>query len=625
MIVVSGGSDPVIRHMVSAVWYTLLCIVVYSLLRPGHSFSSVSKMDRLPPENQEQLRKMSTDRLRLKLGTAGYKDDRLVNLDRAELLEALAEVMLAMLGQDSTQATPEAQEASQAPHTIDETGSITSEAGSEAIRLRELELEEKNAEREERKIAREAEERKAAREAEERKAEREAVARRALLEAEAEERRAARKAQEQKAEREHNLEMEKIKMQLEQAKMLHEMKKIELNARENPLGDNEWDDGCTPCEPRGAGNLALQTKQFGEIMRHVLPKMPQESSELPQFFETVEKLYLLYAVPGGIQAMLLIPLLTDQAKSLVNRMSVDKMRNFDDLKQFLLAEYKLTPREYKTRFENAAKSADETYTLFTARLRNLLSYYLKSRQVADYKTLIELLISDRLKGSLPQGPLNYVLTQEGEGWFIPNKVASLADVFVNNRATMAGPRTTNVKAARVATAVESESQNAQQNQQGSHQSWRGGSGGSHLPNKMERGQCYHCGEFGHIARVCKQIQCYVCDGFGHIARDCMAVGDRESDQEETGGSYRGRSRGSYRRTSMDQSQQSLGEEVHVNLCSTAESFQVRTTQDRGVQADEVGQVTLVNPDEWEFGDFRSLVMCAQVTICRLCVYIHCTL
>ena len=68
--------------------------------------------------------------------------------------------------------------------------------------------------------------------------------------------------------------------------------------------------------------------------------------------------------------------------------------------------------------------------------RNLLSYYLKSRLVEDYDTLIELLISDRLKGSLPQGLLNYILTQEEEGWYVASKVASLADVYVNNRATV---------------------------------------------------------------------------------------------------------------------------------------------------------------------------------------------
>jgi len=119
-------------------------------------------------------------------------------------------------------------------------------------------------------------------------------------------------------------------------------------------------------------------------------------------------------------------------------MSVTKMGVYTELKDFLLAEYKLTPREYKTRFENATKQTDETNILFAARLRNLLTYYLSSRDVADYDTLFELLISDRLKGALPQGPLNYVLTQEGEGWYTSEKVASLADVFVNNRATIVG-------------------------------------------------------------------------------------------------------------------------------------------------------------------------------------------
>ena len=71
-------------------------------------------------------------------------------------------------------------------------------------------------------------------------------------------------------------------------------------------------------------------------MRHVLPKMPHESAELPQFFETVEKLYAMYAVPGVVQANLLIPLLTDQAKALVNQMSVDSMSKYDELKKFLL-------------------------------------------------------------------------------------------------------------------------------------------------------------------------------------------------------------------------------------------------------------------------------------------------
>jgi len=96
----------------------------------------------------------------------------------------------------------------------------------------------------------------------------------------------------------------------------------------------------------------------------------------------------------------------------------------------------------------------------------LLFYYLKIRLVEDYETLIELLISDRLKGSLPQGLLNYVLTQEWEGWYVASKVASLADVYVNNRATVIGQKAPEGKFAKVATAATSGGATAGQSSRG---------------------------------------------------------------------------------------------------------------------------------------------------------------
>ena len=71
--------------------------------------------------------------------------------------------------------------------------------------------------------------------------------------------------------------------------------------------------------------------------------MPSESAELPQFFETVEKLFVMFEVPGEVKAKLLIPLLTAHAKALVNRLTVDQMGHYDELKRFLLSEYRLTP------------------------------------------------------------------------------------------------------------------------------------------------------------------------------------------------------------------------------------------------------------------------------------------
>jgi len=167
-------------------------------------------------------------------------------------------------------------------------------------------------------------------------------------------------------------------MEHEQTKILNEMKMIEMKAmREEDVEvmEDGSQSGEVEAPKKGYGHnlykhveeehLAYRTKKYGDSMRHVLPKMPIENVELPQFFETVEKLFEIYEVPDDIKAKLLIPLLTAQAKSLVNRMSVHKMGDFAELKKFLLAEYKLTPREYKHRLVSAAKNTDETHILFS--------------------------------------------------------------------------------------------------------------------------------------------------------------------------------------------------------------------------------------------------------------------
>ena len=149
-------------------------------------------------------------------------------------METLAETIIAQSDTEQADLAREAQEASKVPLPAGDSSSVASEVGSEAVRLRELELEEKRAEREEKKAEREDRrallelERKAAREAEMRKValESEAEARKAALEAEArrleaKERRAERLALE--ADRE-------AKMKLEQAKLAHEIRVLELKA-----------------------------------------------------------------------------------------------------------------------------------------------------------------------------------------------------------------------------------------------------------------------------------------------------------------------------------------------------------------------------------------------------------
>ena len=126
-------------------------------------------------------------------------------------------------------------------------------------------------------------------------------------------------------------------------------------------------------------SLAGRTKRYGDTLRHVLPLMPTQNANLPQFFDTVEKLYDIYQVPADVQAKLLIPLMSNQAKS-IGRMTSTDLAEYDKIKKFLLSEFRLTPKEYKSRFDNANKTSEKTFVRFTSRLHNLLTYYLRSRE-----------------------------------------------------------------------------------------------------------------------------------------------------------------------------------------------------------------------------------------------------
>jgi len=111
--------------------------------------------------------------------------------------------------------------------------------------------------------------------------------------------------------------------------------------------------------------------------------MPNEPSEIPQFFESIEAIFRTFEVPEDLQPKLLLPFLSVKAKSLISRLSATELDNYNFVCDFLLSEFKLTTREYKLKFDTATKRSDETYIYFAARLRNNLRYYLRSRECMD--------------------------------------------------------------------------------------------------------------------------------------------------------------------------------------------------------------------------------------------------
>src|SRR3984885_5684058 len=180
--------------------------------------------------------------------------------------------------------------------------------------------------------------------------------------------------------------------------------------------------------------LISQIKKIGDAMKHVLPRMPQDLMEIPLYFQTVENAFRSFAVEERHWVKLLLPLMTPKARTVLNRLAITERDNYQRVREHLLQEYKLTAREYRSRFLGAKKTVEETYTMFTARLKNLLNYYVQSRNIdKDFDLLFDLLVADRLKEELPPGPLQFVLAKEATDCLQSSVIADLADIHVNNR------------------------------------------------------------------------------------------------------------------------------------------------------------------------------------------------
>ena len=155
----------------------------------------------------------------------------------------------------------------------------------------------------------------------------------------------------------------------------------------------------------------------------------------------VEKLFQSFEVPESLKSKLLLPYLSDKAKSLLLRLDLPKQEKYSEVKAFLLNEFKLTPMQFKERFDRAIRNKDETCTLFCSRLKNLLTYYCNSRQVKEsFKTLFSLLISDKIKSTLPEACLDHVLTAEGDTWLECDALANTIDIYFANHTIEGRPR-----------------------------------------------------------------------------------------------------------------------------------------------------------------------------------------
>ena len=107
-----------------------------------------------------------------------------------------------------------------------------------------------------------------------------------------------------------------------------------------------------------------------------------------------------------------------------------------DVRKILCHEFKPSPQVYLEKFNNIFRQSEETCVLFTSHLNGLLDYYVSSRHInGNYDQLWSLLISDKIKNTLPDGWLRHILSVEAatdNGWLNHDKLAECVDLYFAN-------------------------------------------------------------------------------------------------------------------------------------------------------------------------------------------------
>ena len=247
-------------------------------------------MAELTQRQQERISKSSSDRLRSQLVRGGVDEDEVAQMDRGELKIVAAQIEDEKQGGEDARQKPlpdDAEELFRSPEMA--------ASRSQEYEVLKMKLELRKMELEAEKEARQAEAESRNLEAEARKAEADKEARK--LEAEASKAEAkARKAETEREIRKAEAERQTRKMELEM-----EIKRIEVQARIQG-GDNESSATGLEGTAAVAGDHSLtgRTKKFGDALRHILPHMSSQHAELPQLFDTVETLFMIYQVPADV-------------------------------------------------------------------------------------------------------------------------------------------------------------------------------------------------------------------------------------------------------------------------------------------------------------------------------------
>ncbi|GFV94824.1 transposon Tf2-6 polyprotein [Trichonephila clavipes] len=211
-----------------------------------------------------------------------------------------------------------------------------------------------------------------------------------------------------------------------------------------------------------------------------------------------ERSFRVKNVPENLKAEILINILGERAHNVLLYIKDDEIKEYDLVKSLILREFQPTAQECLLNFRKAKRQADETHVQFATRLSAMFKYYLKIRNVVDFKSLVDLMISDKFLDTLEPETASYIKTMQADQWMAPDELGKACDIFfISKNRSLRDSRDPNT--------VKSKNDDV-------YSKNRANMG---YTNQFQRQFPKH----NQSVRADKTVSCYICGG-PHFARNC---------------------------------------------------------------------------------------------------------
>lgn len=218
---------------------------------------------------------------------------------------------------------------------------------------------------------------------------------------------------------------DEIKLELERIKLAQLDKQLELAKLQKESGNNS----SFPLDSVCDNSIEALIKSVKTL---TIP-VPSRVESYNLFFQSLEKAFHLKNVLESQKSEILLNILGDRVKNLLVHVSEKELSDYGKLKDLILKEFSPTPQDCLNKFQKAQKISSESYVQFASRLNANFEYYCQLRKVKDFKSLCELIVSDKIMSTLDKELMTHISVKQGESYFKPNELGRECDIYSSSR------------------------------------------------------------------------------------------------------------------------------------------------------------------------------------------------